>query len=80
MPVSLPSNPDLDHLRGQARTLQRRIRAGDPAALQWIRDRIPPGLTARSGGRRPVSCSRLIPSWCATAWPPQPRPVTPTRS
>jgi hypothetical protein len=34
--VSLPENPNLDHLRGQARDLQRAARAGDPAALARI--------------------------------------------
>lgn len=33
---SLPNNPSLDHLRGQARTLQRAVRAGDPKALALI--------------------------------------------
>jgi hypothetical protein len=33
----LPENPDLDHLRGQARALQRAVRAGDPAAVERMR-------------------------------------------
>jgi hypothetical protein len=34
---TLPGNADLDHLRGQARTLQRGVRAGDPDAVRRVR-------------------------------------------
>jgi ankyrin repeat protein len=34
--LCLPSRPDLEHLKGQARILQRQIRDGDPAALQAV--------------------------------------------
>jgi hypothetical protein len=34
--LCLPSRPDLEHLKGQARTLQRQIRAGELAALQIV--------------------------------------------
>jgi ankyrin repeat protein len=33
----LPSNPNVDHLKGQARTLQRRVRAGDEEAIGLVR-------------------------------------------
>ncbi|MFC1419597.1 ankyrin repeat domain-containing protein [Streptacidiphilus cavernicola] len=45
--AALPENADLGHLRGQARTLQRGVRRGDPAALRRIRAQ---GLAAGSGG------------------------------
>jgi ankyrin repeat protein len=35
--LCLPSNPDLEHLKGQARTLQRQVRAGESAALATVR-------------------------------------------
>jgi len=35
--LCLPDNPDLDHLKGQARTLQRRVRAGEPDAVATLR-------------------------------------------
>jgi ankyrin repeat protein len=35
---SLPRRPSLEHLRNEARALQRRVRAGDPAALAHARE------------------------------------------
>jgi hypothetical protein len=35
--LCLPSRPSLDHLKGQARTLQRQVRTGDRAALEIVR-------------------------------------------
>lgn len=35
---TLPPNPDLDHLRHQARDLRRSLRAADPRACQWVRE------------------------------------------
>jgi len=34
----LPGDPSLEHLKNQARTLQRRVRAGDPEALAAVRE------------------------------------------
>lgn len=34
----LPDHPNLEHLKGQARALQRALRGGDPAALQRYHD------------------------------------------
>jgi ankyrin repeat protein len=34
--LCLPDNPDLEHLKGQARTLQRQVRAGESAALATV--------------------------------------------
>jgi hypothetical protein len=36
MPIGLPTNPDLEHFRRQARTLQRSARSGDPDALALV--------------------------------------------
>jgi ankyrin repeat protein len=46
--VPLPSEPSLEHLRGQAKTLQRRVRAGEAEALALVARRHPrpPGDTA----------------------------------
>ena len=35
--LCLPSRPNLEHLKGQARTLQRQVRVGDKAALDTVR-------------------------------------------
>ena len=37
----LPSDPSLEHLKGQARALQQRVRAGDAAALAVVREHHP---------------------------------------
>ena len=37
----LPSDPSLEHLKSQARALQRRVRAGDEAALAVVREHHP---------------------------------------
>ena len=43
--LCLPARPDLEHLKGQARGLQARVRAGDPAALALVRELHPrPGV------------------------------------
>src|SRR5919201_2283574 len=34
----LPPDPSLEHLKNQARDLQRRIRAGDPGAVAAVRE------------------------------------------
>ncbi len=39
MPIkNLPANPDLDHLKLQAKTLLKAVRAGDPGAVQRVRE------------------------------------------
>jgi len=43
MPVTLPDNPTLDRLRGDARTLQRAVRAGDAEAIAEVRRLHPAG-------------------------------------
>lgn len=37
----LPDNPDLEHLKNEARTFQRHVRAGDPEAVAEVRERHP---------------------------------------
>ncbi|HUS62845.1 MAG TPA: hypothetical protein VMY34_11650, partial [Acidimicrobiales bacterium] len=37
----LPDNPDLEHLKNQARGLQRRVRAGDADAVAAVREQHP---------------------------------------
>jgi Ankyrin repeat len=46
--LCLPSRPDVEHLKGQARTLQRQVRAGDQTALDTVRAFHPrPGAAER---------------------------------
>ncbi len=68
--LCLPSKPDLDHLKGQARTLQRQVRSGDAEALRTVRELNPPTLTDQSAFR--LSDAQLVlarcygfPSWAA---------------
>jgi hypothetical protein len=42
----LPENPRLDRLRGEARTLQRAVQAGDPAAVARVQRQHPDGVPA----------------------------------
>ncbi len=65
---TLPRRPSLDHLRGEARDLQRRLRDGDPAALGLARE-LHPRFGERAGHFR-LSDAQLIlarsyghPSW-----------------
>jgi ankyrin repeat protein len=44
--VSLPTNPDLDHLRQQARALQQAVRAGDASAAERVARQHPGGVPA----------------------------------
>jgi GNAT superfamily N-acetyltransferase len=44
----LPGDPSLEHLKNQARTLQRRVRAADPQAVAAVRE-FHPRLTALTG-------------------------------
>lgn len=41
MPKSLPSRPDLDHLRRQAKTLLAELRSGAPAAVASFQEHLP---------------------------------------
>jgi hypothetical protein len=61
----LPENPNLDHLRGQARALQRAVRSGDPIATARVEV-----LQLESGPTFPLSAAQLVvareygfPSW-----------------
>jgi len=65
---SLPPRPNLEHLRNEARTLQRRVRDGDPAALELARE-FHPRFAERVGAFRlsdaqlAVARSYGHPSW-----------------
>jgi ankyrin repeat protein len=52
----LPREPSLEHLRHQAKALRRAVQAGDPAALELVREFHPrlPGLDTDRPGRRPA--------------------------
>src|SRR3954470_14534681 len=49
----LPAKPDLDHLRGQARSLQRAVRAGDPAANARL-------LSHQNAQQFPLNAAQLV--------------------
>ena len=53
--ADLPQNADLEHLRGQARALQRAVRRGEPAALRRVHDH---GLEGGAGF--PLSSAHLV--------------------
>jgi hypothetical protein len=63
----LPDNPDVEHLRNQAKTLQRRVRDGDAQALRWVREfhPKPPETFARSDALLVVARSYGFSSWPA---------------
>lgn len=54
--IKLPADPSLEHLRNQARALQRAVRAGDPAALARVRARHPDGDV----GGFPLAVAQLV--------------------
>jgi ankyrin repeat protein len=70
--LCLPSRPDLEHLKGQARTLQRQIRAGESAALDIVRAFHPRPGAADAPGAFPLADAQMVlarrygfPSWPA---------------
>ena len=70
--LCLPSKPDLDHLKGQARTLQRQVRAGDAEALRTVREVHPRPEAADDPSAFRVADAQLVlarrygfPSWTA---------------
>ena len=48
MALSLPANPDLEHLRRDARSLQRAVRSAQPVALRLVSRFHPEGLPAET--------------------------------
>ncbi len=62
MPTTpLPERPNLDHLRTQARTLQRAVRAADPGAIARVAAQHPDGAPAESSRERfPRSAAQLV--------------------
>src|SRR4051794_20067858 len=76
MTRTLTSRPNLDHFRGQAKTLLAELRAGDPAAARTFIEHLPKahGLSAaraRSAGFRLADAQSVVarrsgfPSWPA---------------
>ncbi|MFC5000931.1 ankyrin repeat domain-containing protein [Dactylosporangium cerinum] len=63
----LPDRPDVEHLRNQAKTLQRRVRDQDAQALGWVREfhPNPPETFARSDALLVVARSYGFASWPA---------------
>ncbi len=63
----LPDNPDLEHLRNQAKTLQRGVRDGDAQALALVREfhPRPPQAFARADALLVVARSYGFASWPA---------------
>lgn len=63
----LPDNPDLGHLRNQARTLQRGVRDGDAQALALVREfhPRPPQALARADALLVIARSYGFASWPA---------------
>jgi hypothetical protein len=63
----LPSDPSLEHLKAEAKTLRRRVRAGDPDAIALARALHPrppePGAFALAHAQLVVARSYGFPSW-----------------
>lgn len=69
MALSLPSNPDLERFRRDARRLQRAVRADEPEALALVAARHPDGVPTPTsaftlaGAQLVVARSYGLPSW-----------------
>ncbi len=61
----LPSDPSLEHLKNQAKTLLTRARAGDAEALRWVREYHPdpPDELRLAGAQLVVARAYGFPSW-----------------
>ena len=68
--VPLPANPDLDHLRQQARALQQSVRAGDASAAERVSAHYPGGVP-EDPGDFPLSTAQLVVAreYGFTSWP-----------
>jgi hypothetical protein len=58
--LCLPSRPNLEHLKGQARTLQRQVRAGEKAALDTVRAFHPRPGVAEAPQSFPLADAQLV--------------------
>ena len=58
--LCLPSRPNLEHLKGQARTLQRQIRAGEKTALDTARAFHPRAAVVQAPERFPLADAQLV--------------------
>ena len=70
--LCLPSRPNLEHLKGQARTLQRQVRVGEKAALEAVHAFHPRLRAVESPETFPLADAQLVlarqygfPSWPA---------------
>ena len=70
--LCLPSRPNLEHLKGQARTLQRQVRAGDKTGLEIVGAFHPRPPAAGANATFPLADAQLVvarqygfPSWPA---------------
>lgn len=70
--LCLPGRPNLEHLKGQARTLQRQVRAGDKTALETVGALHPRPPAASAHATFPLADAQLVvarqygfPSWPA---------------
>ncbi|WP_020580347.1 ankyrin repeat domain-containing protein [Actinopolymorpha alba] len=63
-PRPLPDNPNLEHLKHQARALQQRVRIADPDALTLVREFDPRGVSETAGPSAyadfPLSQAQLV--------------------
>lgn len=58
--LCLPARPDLDHLKGQARTLQRQVRAGDASSLTTVAEHHPRPEAADAPGEFRRTDAQLV--------------------
>ena len=70
--LCLPGHPDIDHLKGQARVLQRQVRSGDAAAVAAVRQHHPRREVAGEPAGFRLTDAQLVlarqygfPSWAA---------------
>src|SRR4051794_29263671 len=70
MPIrSLPRHPSLEHLRNEARQLQRRVRDGDPGALSLAQEFHPRFSEGGSGFRLSDAQLTIARSYGQLSWP-----------
>jgi ankyrin repeat protein len=69
--LCLPGRPSLEHLEGQARTFQRRVRAGEHPAVDTVRAFHPRPEAAQVPGRFRLADARLVVArqYGFTGWP-----------
>ena len=58
--LCLPSRPNLEHLKGQARNLQRQVRTGDRTALETVQAFHPRPAAVEAGPGFPLADAQLV--------------------